>query len=159
MEAPLGLGGRRRGFPALPSSGNGSLGPAWAVSGCPPLLGDCFLRPLTLQRSLLQWDQTGAGGGGEGGRRQIAWDGDAARAASAGQRALGGPYGVCFPQPGGGRLSRRSPDSLREKGMKTWARGPFALRVLSARFQLLRTESLARFQGGKNPSPNGVSAA
>lgn len=66
--------------------------------------------------------------------------------------------GYVFPNLGG-RLSLRSPDSLREKGMKTWARGPFALRVLSARFQLLRTESLARFQGGKNPSPNGVSAA
>ena len=49
----------------------------------------------------------------------------------------------CFLPNLGGRLSRRSPDSLREKGTKTWARGPFALRVLSARFQLLRTESLA----------------
>ena len=62
LEAPLGLGGQRRGFPALPSSGNGSPGPAWAVSGSPPLLGDRFSWPLTLQRSLLQWDQTGGGG-------------------------------------------------------------------------------------------------
>lgn len=32
--------------------------------------------------------------------------------------------GYVFPNLGG-RLSRRSPDSLREKGMKTWARGAF----------------------------------
>lgn len=131
-------------------------GPRWVLWGSPhsaPQLGDHLSPSLTwsrtLQRSLLQWPQRGRAEGREPGAGLAS-----AIGVGGGPPRLGDPR-PHHPQPGAvgfsgpaGPWGSHAGDGEGKLDLEAFCpAGP------ELQCQLLRTESLARFQGGKNPSP------